>query len=187
MNKVLKVIINIALSFIIVIAAIVTIISLSSKEKGVANIAGVIPFSIQTNSMEPTIMTGDLVFTKVYTDQELKVDDIISFFAIEQQKKIVKTHRIIEVKDNEGMISYVTKGDNNDIADAVEVAEGDIISVFTGTRMTKVGYVLDFFKSKYGFLLTIILPLFAFFLYQLYSFIKLVMISKKENKTQESN
>ena len=80
MNKVLKIILNVLLIIVIVIAVIITVISLSTKEKGVANIAGVIPFSIQTGSMEPTMMTGDLVLTKIYSDQEIKVDDIISFF-----------------------------------------------------------------------------------------------------------
>ena len=183
-KKLFKVITNVVLGIVIVIAAVVTVLSLNTREQGVASIAGYIPFSIQTESMEDTIMTGDLILTKTYTEEEtLSENDIISFFAIEQNQTIIKTHRIIEVKDGDGMVSYVTKGDNNEIQDEVEVATGDIIAVYTGTRIAKMGNVLDFFRSNHGFLLCIILPLFIFFLYQLYSFINLVIEAKKATAT----
>ncbi|MDD2377688.1 MAG: signal peptidase I [Bacilli bacterium] len=179
-KKVLSVILNILLWLVIIIAAVVTIISLNTREKGVSNVAGYIPFSIQSDSMKPELSTGDLIITKKYDGEtKLKEGDIISYFTIEQDKKIIITHRITQVIDVNGMISYVTKGDNNDAVDPTQVVAGDIISVYDDFRIAKIGYALTFLKSKVGFFVCIILPLFGFFVYQLYGFIMLLIDSKK--------
>ena len=177
--KALQIMLNVLIGTIIAIAAIVTIVTLSTKEKGVADVNGYIPFSIQSESMTGTIDEGDLIITKRYEHQVLKKGDIISFFSAEQDTTIIKTHRIIEVNKEGDLTSYTTKGDYNSVADDVKVAPGDIVSVYTGTRLEHVGSLLDFFKSRYGFLLCIILPIFVFFLYQLYSFVSLIVEIKK--------
>ncbi len=184
-KSIVKSILNFLSAFIIVVTAVVVIVSLSAREQGVANIYGNIPFSIQSDSMKDVMHKGDLIFTKKYLNEELKVGDVISFFALEENTKIIKTHRIVEIKESANMLSYVTKGDNNQVVDAVEVAPGDIISTYDGVKISKVGYVLDTLKSKYGFLLLIILPLFALFIYQLYSFITVVVDFKKEQAITE--
>jgi len=179
-NKLRSLIINVVIWIVVLVAASVTIISISTKDQGVANILGNIPLSIQTDSMEPGIKVGDLILTSEYINQELKKDDVISFFAIEQNKKIIKTHRITEVLDSNGMISYATKGDNSPAQDELHVAPGDIISIYSGKRVPLLGKVLDFLKSQWGFFIFIVLPLFIFFIYQLYTFIVLIIDSKKE-------
>lgn len=177
------------LFFIVIIFAIVMImLSVNSDNNGIATLFGYIPFSIQTGSMEPTIMTGDLIIVKQAEDNyALKKDDIISFFALEEKTKIIKTHRIIEVKQNGTMISYVTKGDNNTGIDEIEVAPGDIIGKYTGTRIAKLGSIYDFLNSKYGFLICIIVPLFIFFVYQIYKFIILIIEMKNDGKKTVKN
>ena len=186
MKKVLDVLGNVLMWSIIIVGACVTVVSLSTKERGIANIMGYIPFSIQTASMEPTINTGDLIITKKYDGSTvLEKGTIISFFSIEQEKLIVKTHRIDTVINRNGIISYVTKGDNNNSIDPTEVAPGDIVSVYAGTKCAVVGYVLTFLKSQIGFLIFVILPLFIFFIYQLYTFIVLIIDTKKEEAMKE--
>lgn len=186
MKKVLDVLGNVLMWSIIIVGACVTVVSLSTKERGIANIMGYIPFSIQTASMEPTINTGDLIITKKYDGSTvLEKGTIISFFSIEQEKLIVKTHRIDTVINRNGIISYVTKGDNNNSIDPTEVAPGDIVSVYAGTKCAVVGYVLTFLKSQIGFLIFVILPLFIFFIYQLYTFIVLIIDTKKEETMKE--
>lgn len=170
-NRAKSVVLNIILWLFIIFAATITIVSLSTREKGVSNIFGYIPFSIQTKSMEPAIKTGDLIITKKVAPEDLKKGDVISFFAKEQKKVIIKTHRIEEVKDDGIKYSYVTKGDNNGLVDEEEVLVKDIISKYDGTRIPVLGHVLDFLKSQVGFFLFIILPLFVFFIYHLYKFI----------------
>ena len=185
MKKVLKIVGNVLLWSMFALAAFITVISLAtSGPDRVPSVGGYIPFSIQTESMEPTINAGDLIITREYNHgEELEEGTVISFFAIEQDVKIIKTHRIVEY--NEEMDSYVTKGDNNELQDELEVPLGDIISVWEGTRIPFLGKIKDVFGSKYGFLVLIILPLFLFFLYQLYSFIVLIIEVRKEQLIKE--
>ena len=77
------------------------------------------------------------------------------------------------------MTSYVTRGDNNTADDEQQVAPGDIISTWGGTRIPVLGDVLSFLKTKTGFFVCIILPLAAFFIYQLYKFIMVLLDYKK--------
>lgn len=193
--KALKIIGNIFITLLIVLTAFITILSLATKKDGIPNINGYIMFSIQTESMEPTINEGDLIITKAYDSTEhnydegdiLKEGEVISFFAIEQEKKIIKTHRIISY--DSVTQTYKTKGDNNQYEDEISVPPGDIISIWeeegSFTKLPYLGTVKDLFGSKYGFLILIILPLFIFFLYQLYSFITLIIDVKKEQLVRD--
>ena len=70
---------------------------------------GIKSFVIVSKSMEPTIMTGDAIFVKQIEEENLKVDDIISF----KDGESVNTHRIVEIVENNGIKRYRTKGDNN--------------------------------------------------------------------------
>lgn len=184
-KKILKVIVNIILWLVILLAALITIISISTRDRGVANIGGMMLFSIQTESMEPEIMAGDLIIGKACNPVDLEVGDIISFFSIEQETTIIKTHRIKEVINQGGVLSFVTKGDNNELADSVDVPVGDVIAIYDGIKIPNGGSVLDFIKSQVGFFVCIIIPLFVFFIYQLYRFIVIVVRMKQEQAVRE--
>jgi len=186
MKKQVRIILNILIWVFIVIAAAITIISLNTKEKGVSNFLGYIPLSIQSASMEPAIYTGDLIISKKSDTKTLKEGDIISFFSNENDKVVIITHRIQELKNNNGLASFVTKGDNNALSDEKEVAPGDIVSQYANITIPKAGYVLDFFKSKLGFSICIILPLFIIFIYQLVNFV-LLLTRIKQNEVKVNN
>lgn len=189
-NKVLSILLDVFLVIVILLAAAVTVVSLNTKENGIANIFGYIPLSIQSGSMNGTFEKGDLLITKKYDDQELKVGDIVSFFAVEQDETVIKTHRIVKINNDNGVITYITKGDANKTEDSIGITKLDVVSIYdndeyTGKELNGVGNILDFFKSKYGFLCCIILPLFVFFVYQLYKLIIIIIDEKKKEALRE--
>ncbi len=186
-KKKLSIVFDILTWAIVIVSVFVTVLSLSTKDKGVSSVFGKILLSIQSNSMEPTIMTGDLIITDDYKQQILNEQDIISFFSVEEGYRIIKTHRIVEVKNIDGIITYVTQGDNNPVPDGVEVPPGDIVSVYHGLKINSIGKVLDLLKSKWGFFIFIIVPLFIFLIYQFYVFIVLIIENKKEQIIKEAN
>ena len=75
------------------------------------------PSVIVTGSMEPLIMPGDVTLIEKITNNDelkkLKAGDIIQF----KRDDILIVHRIIDIVDDEGMICYKTKGDNNSTED----------------------------------------------------------------------
>ena len=74
-------IVNVVLVLAIILAAVCTYASyVSSSGNGVPSILGVRVFSIQTESMYPALLPGDLVFGKAVKDtSELRRDDIITY------------------------------------------------------------------------------------------------------------
>ena len=163
---------------VIVVALGVTLVSLTSDNNGVSKIGKYMPLSVQTESMQDTIYKGDFILMEECDVATLKVGDVISFFTTEQEQVIIKTHRIVEIDEKSGSRSFVTRGDNNEVDDYVPVFPSDVIGKWGGVRVPYVGSMLDFVSSQYGFLLCIILPLFALFIYQIYKFI-IVIIEEK--------
>lgn len=190
MKKVFKILADIVLVLFVILAACVTIISLNSKDRGVTNIAGKVILNIQTDSMKPTIKPGDLIITKKYSGEDIKVGDIISFFSVEQDTTIIKTHRVVKAVNVDGTITFTTKGDNADGEDYAQLTKNDIVSIYkndnyTGKRIPLLGKIMNIFKSQLGFLFFIIIPLFALVIYELYKFITMIMEDKKKEMLKE--
>ena len=83
---------------------------------------GIKTYVIISGSMEPNINIGDIVITKD-EEKDLQIGDIISY----RKGHSVITHRISQINKNEnGDITYKTKGDNNNTEDSEEIANGDI-------------------------------------------------------------
>ncbi len=171
---------------VIVFATGITLISLTSDDKNVSKIGKYMPFNVKSDSMEPAIMKGDFIISEVVDNDDLKVGDVISFFAVEKDYVLVKTHRIVAIDDSGIGRSFITRSDKNAVNDDVPVFENDIVGVWNGTRLPKVGLILDFVSSQVGFLICIVLPLLILFIYQIYRFI-IVVIEEKNSATIKNN
>ena len=191
MKKIGKILYSVATAIIVLmmmVAAVVTILSLSSKEDDVPSIFGYTAFSIQSDSMEDEIMTGDFILGKKCDPKELAVDDIISFFTVNNEGQIfINTHRIIEIEETSDGRIFTTKGDNELEADLRKVYEGDIVSEYSGFRIPILGYILTFLSTQLGFFLCIVLPVLLYTLWQLYNLVKVVMHNQKLKIMEEVN
>ena len=183
MKKVVGIVINVILWLFVVFAALTTVVVFTgTSNNGVGNLFGYMPFSIQTQSMEPTIKAGDVVIGKEVDFNTLKEGDIITYWTTVDEQKILNTHRITKVISNgKGSVpSFKTKGDNNQIEDEYTVAAVDIVAKYN-SKISGLGKAVDFLETQKGFFICIVLPLILFFLYQLYHFIKVIVTVKQEN------
>jgi signal peptidase len=179
LKKILTVIISIVLWAVILLAALYAFTTLATRDNtNVSNIAGFTPMIVQTNSMSPTFDAGDLILVKKCDVSTLKEKDIVTFHTIINNEYALNTHRIIEIQDSDGIRSYTTKGDNNDIADTHIIADGDIVGKYVG-RIPKMGSVMNILSSSTGFLVIIVLPMLLFFIYQVYHLIMVSINLKK--------
>lgn len=194
MKKTLKRIFNILVDVIIVLILIVSILivalSLTSKSSGVPNILGVAPLSVQSNSMEDTFSTGDLLLSKVTNDpgETYEVGDIVTFPIEIDGESVLNTHRIVEVIDDDSITYYKTQGDNKDTNPEPDVdlqSASTIVAKYTGTKISGFGNVLSFIRTQLGFFLCILLPMILFFVYEA---IRVVMniIAYNNEKTLEA-
>jgi signal peptidase I len=118
------------------------------------------PLTVLTNSMVPKISAGDMILLKEKDASLLQEGDVITF---QLSDKTLITHRIAKV--NEG--SFMTKGDNNNVADEWEVKPQDILGQVEHT-IPNAGYAAKFVTSKLGFSLFILLPFLLFILIEVY-------------------
>jgi signal peptidase len=175
-KQIANTIINAVLVLAIVVAAICTYVSyVSTSGNGVPSILGIRIFSIQTESMYPTINPGDLIFdTAVKDTSELEVGDIITYWTVIDGERVLNTHRITQIYDGGGYLIFETKGDNNTVADALTVHESEIVGQYKGKKLGGVGKVFDYLQTSTGFLLVVVIPVAIFFLYHLIQFFRVL-------------
>lgn len=179
LKKGLTVLISIVLWAVILLAALFAFTTLATKNNNqVASLAGFTPLSVVSDSMSPTFNAGDLIIIRKCDPQKLVEGDIITFHAIINNEFALNTHRIAEIQEQNGYRSYVTKGDNNAIADVHMISDGDIVGRFV-VRLPGLGKVVEFLSGSTGFLLVIVLPLLLFFVYQVYHLITVSIDLKK--------
>ena len=115
-------------------------------------------YVVQSGSMEPSIMTGDMIIIK--KESSYQKSDVITFKDFNDR---TVTHRIMETKaavgnaNSESAQTYVTKGDANQDSDTGTMPQERVIGKVVQV-IPKFGYVVQFIKSPWGFILCIIAP-----------------------------
>lgn len=136
--------------------------SFTQPEK-VPDFLGYKPFIVLSGSMEPAIMTGDLVITQEVDPKDLKEGDVIAYRYAGQT---VITHRIQQVTEKDGLRAFITKGDANNVEDNVIPTE-DLVEGRLRWTVPGVGDAAMFLQTPYGLLLAAGVPLFLFLLVDL--------------------
>ena len=129
MKTVLKNIVSVLSWIILIFALLITILVFSGeKNNGVSTLFGFIPLTVESDSMMPTFAKDDLIIVQEIDDiKSLQEGDVITFWTLIDGQRVKNTHRITEVVNVNGHISFTTKGDNNDIEDSLNVYPVDII------------------------------------------------------------
>ncbi len=110
--------------------------------------------TVLSGSMEPAIHTGSVVFIKPSNDY--KIGDVITFGKT-AKTKTPTTHRIHDMRVQEGKPFYITKGDANNSPDSKEITNKEIIGKVLFT-VPYAGYAVDTARKPWGFALIIIVP-----------------------------
>ena len=176
------ILISILLWAVILLAALFAFTTLATKNSNqVASLAGFTPLSVVSDSMAPTFNAGDLIIIRKCDPATLNQGDIVTFHTIINNEFALNTHRIAEIQDQGGVRSYVTKGDNNAIADVHMISDGDIVGKYVA-KLPNFGKVVQFLSGSTGFLLVI-------FIYQVYHLVTVSIDLKKslaEERVQEN-
>ena len=109
-------------------------------------------FIVRSGSMSPGLPPGSVI--AVRPQNQYRQGDVISFTRGNNQ---YITHRITKVIDNQGMISYETKGDANSGPDREPVASNQVVGAGF-YALPYVGYLLSFMKTRTGFSLFVAIP-----------------------------
>lgn len=182
-KKHLKIAGNVAFWLVLSLILVYTMIALfSEQDSNMRTVFGVSSLSVQSDSMEPTFMVGDLIFIdREFEIDDIKVGDVITYRLMvntpEGQVLIYNSHRVIQITEVNGLLRFYTQGDKY-APDTSPVVPNDIIGIWTGSKLGGVGAVADafigFIKSSLGFFLFIVFPCFSFLVYEVFRFIKVM-------------
>ncbi|MBR4061848.1 MAG: signal peptidase I [Clostridia bacterium] len=160
-NKALTVI-GIVLCVILVPMLIVNctlIIKSFINKDEVPDFGGLFPMIVLTDSMNPDIKSGDLIFCLTTPIEDVEEGMVISFFDPAGNGNAVVTHEVIEkIVGDDGTISFRTKGINNNTEDREPVLEENLIGRYTGVRIPYAGKVALFMQSTYGLIVCVFIP-----------------------------
>lgn len=186
LKKTMTVAVSVLLWGIILLAALYAFTTLAlGDDMQVSSVAGFTPLAVESDSMVPVFKSGDLIFIKKCDPSTLEEGDIITFHTIINNKYALNTHRIEDITTENGVRGYVTKGDNNVIADTHVISDGDIVGRYVG-KIGGLGKVMDVLSSGVGFLVIIVLPLLLFFIYQVCHLISVSMKLKSAAGAEQS-
>lgn len=191
MKEVLKrigsIFVDILIVIVFIVSTIVVIASITANRTGgQPSVFGYVFSSVQTNSMQGTINKGDFVVGRLIDDNtEIKEGDIISFYDYFKGKQIVITHRVVEILDPNTDPGYITQGDNEKMSDDIVKSRDDIQSVYK-FRIPFLGKFIDFLKTPFGFIITLVIPLLSFIAWQAYKLILLFFKSKQAELEEQA-
>lgn len=135
------------IGIMIVIAFIITILPLT-----VPKVFGYQIYGILSNSMEPEIMTGSVVYVQVVDAGDIQVGDVITY-KMDAKSNVVATHRVEAINNEKS--TFTTKGDNNTSVDAQPVSFDRLLGkvVFS---LPLLGYISLEIQSSSGLAMIII-------------------------------
>ncbi|MFH1561344.1 MAG: signal peptidase I [Patescibacteria group bacterium] len=109
-------------------------------------------FLVQSGSMEPTIMIGDVII--VAQKPSYRENDVITFKDFAGKKT---THRIVGKVDDPSKTVFITKGDANRSEDSANVPLTDVLGKAV-LVIPRLGFVIAFGRSLPGLILLVFIP-----------------------------
>lgn len=150
-------------TFLCIILVPILVINCTLIAKSVLNkdevptLAGYMPLIVLTDSMYPTIESGDLIICRSGDAKDIEVGDIIAFFDPAGNGQSIVTHKVIEIATQDGDVAFKTKGDANNVEDKMLVPADKLVGVYQ-TRLAGVGNIAMFMQTTPGLICCVGLP-----------------------------
>jgi len=137
--------------FMVFIIALIFVTVVTRLQGGEPQLFGYRLYVVESGSMGPTIKPNSLIVVKELEPSQIKEMDIITFYGSSGETTV--THRVVEIKDNG--LSFVTKGDANEVPDPMPVEANRLIGKVV-LAIPYLGKVLKFLSTPLGLTLLIV-------------------------------
>ena len=191
-KKILKIVLNVVVYVIFALVLLLTVLVIASGKKGYTSMFGTAFVAVETDSMDgnrdDSFKKGALLKVKVLKDEEklaLKEGDIISFYDLIDGKRVINSHRIVEVWGEGEVTVFRTQGDKEGApVDSTSRTLDDVIGKVK-SHSNGTGKFFLFLRSTAGFVVCVILPCLLLVGYCVYDFVKAILEQKKKEKTDD--
>lgn len=180
-KKVWSIVSKILIACLIFFMGFILVMKISGKNP---SIFGLNIYYIATPSMEPTLEVGDIIVSKNVKDySKLKVDDVITYKGeVGSYSGKLITHQIIEIKENDGTYTFITKGTKEGATVDPEVSEDQVVSKML-FEVPLLGKVVTLMNNKVVFFFVIIVPLVVMLFFECVNVVKIY--KKEDNEVDE--
>ena len=142
-------------------------------------------YVIVSGSMEPIIKVRDAVIIRRVDKEDIKVGDVVTYRALDETYYgILITHRVVDIKEENGKTIYITKGDHNATVDRSPITYEQITGKVV-MRVPKIGYIKYFLVSSYGWIIAIVIPSLLIILYDIFKIFRNLKGNNREDKVIE--
>ena len=131
--------------------------SFTNKEE-VPSVGGYLPLIVLTDSMYPEIKSGDLIICHTVDADDVELNDVIAFFDPEGNGTSIVTHRVVEIVETDGELSFRTRGDANNTEDKSLVPAKNLVGEYR-SRIAGAGNIAMFMQSTAGLIICVVLPI----------------------------
>jgi len=144
-------------------------------------------YTIVSGSMTPNINVYDVIVdSRVDNPDNIKVGDVITFRSTSSiSRDLIVTHRVVDIKQVNGKIEYVTKGDYNATSDSDTAKFENVIGKVV-MRFPQLGRVQFFLATKMGWFIVVLLPAACVIIYDIIKLIKLIAIKKNSDSIKDT-
>lgn len=139
-------------------------------------------YVIVSGSMEPIIRVRDAVLTKRVDADDIEVGDVVTYRSNDSAYYgILITHRVVNIKEENGKKIFITKGDHNETVDRKAVTADQIYGKVI-MRIPKIGYIKYFLVNSYGWIIAIVIPSLGIVIYDIMKLFKNIKAASQEKK-----
>lgn len=170
---------NIILTIYIIIIGIALgtiILSANYNEYGLIQFGNTALVEVESNVLEPKIVTGDLVLINT-KEKTVKEKDIISYITLEQGETTIRINKITAITTdiNDEKIYSLTKEDGT-----IENIDDSCILGTYKVAIPLAGTILNYILTKQGFLTVTLIPAILLFIFFLITFFLGIINKKRE-------
>lgn len=171
------------LSVVTIIAAVFVLCTVIFTKSGEApSVFGYTALRVTTGSMEPTYAVDTMILVKKVLPEEIKENDVISFYSQDPALDgAVNTHRVVEIKEEDGERSFVTKGDNNNVVDSYDVESEYLLGKVVASSLI-IGKISRLVANPLIFIPVILIPLVVILIGNLVGTIRMAKKIAKEEE-----
>lgn len=161
-NKVFKIfrkIFSVLITILLVLIFVVIIVQKVSNNQ--VNLGGYGIYTVVTGSMDPEYKVRDLILASKKEVNDIVVGDDVVYMGKEGNLsgKII-VHRVIERFDNDGKVSFITKGISNGLSDP-EIDGSQILGVVK-CKLHVLSFCSHLINNIYGLIFVVVIPFVIF-------------------------
>lgn len=164
-SPVLRILGNAFFAFLLTVLMAMTFFLVQSKLRGgPPEVAGFQMYVVLSGSMKPAFDTGSLAFVRRTDPENIVPGDIITYRST--GSAMLTTHRVVEVRHDGGAVSFITRGDANNINDPNPVPAANLVGRVSGA-IPYLGYLMGFVQTRQGLIFLVFIPAILIIIFEL--------------------